>query len=306
MACAEGFICDSQCFGKFREYAANKQHQIHFMDLNLSSLDMYVNIYIYAFIQSDLFITCCLTQSYSSSYGAMRARPGDDFKVSSFSRLCDAMCHSRRFIEFSSTEENIMDDGEYYAVYALVPWTVDGKLEVKFIWNVTNIKGPVIGRGENNERYLSNGAGERHMYILLFSYPAEFKGDITIRENDKLVFPDDFKLRGISWYLFDHKHFVINERVCSDTTRTCAPSEPTGSGGFWRVNIAFNGTTFENPAESSPDPVVYCLEKTPPPPTTTTPPPPTTSEKKSPPNKSVMASTNVAVFACIILLFILI
>ncbi|XP_059144351.1 uncharacterized protein LOC131931537 [Physella acuta] len=182
MACAEGFICDSQCFGKFQEYAESNLPQLDFMDLSLSALDMYVNIYIYVTVAQDMQ-NCCDGKLYFSRKDSFRARPGDNFKVSSFSRMCYPECHTDWIIEFSSTETNILGDENYYAVFAFVPWKVNDRLEVKFVWNETNIKLPEYTGGSTTSRksYASNGAGERHMYILFFSYPAIFTGYITLR-----------------------------------------------------------------------------------------------------------------------------
>ncbi|XP_059142671.1 uncharacterized protein LOC131930276 [Physella acuta] len=277
--CVEGYICDTQCVDKFREYASNKLPQIQFMNLDVSTIDTYVNIRYETKISGPIGIRCCSSITHRAIFGEKRAVPGDDLKVSCYDVLCGANeCHSTMDTEMSSTEKNWKGDNEYSTFYAFVPHLKDGKLEVKFIYLLKNNHINARSRNvtEDKELYYSEGVGTRHMYMLLFTHPNLHKDTPTVSADNKLIFPGDFKLRGMSWILFDHNHLTFMDTECEGNTRTCPPTEEDTPKDSYKINITYTETSYETPTESTTNPVTSCLQKKPPPP----PPPP------PPPNKS--------------------
>ncbi|XP_059160660.1 uncharacterized protein LOC131944157 [Physella acuta] len=294
--CIDGYICDTQCIGKFREYAAHKLSNIQFMDLDANTIDTYVNVRFENNIAGMLGISCCSRSMHYATYGFVRARPGDDFKVSSYDRLCgDVECHSSMSTEMSSTERNILGDSDYCTFYVFVPHIKDGVLEVKFTYWMKNSKinswSPEME--SKAQLYCSKEKGTRHMYMLLFTHQNVYRDTPTVSADNKIVFPGDFKLRGMSWILFDHDYYTFTDYDCNDHTRTCPPNMSEQSTDPSRRIITFNETMYDTPAESSTKQVISCLQKKPP-----TPPPP---------NKSVRAQkeVNVVIFVLFIVTVIL-
>ncbi|XP_059160661.1 uncharacterized protein LOC131944159 [Physella acuta] len=295
--CIDGYICDTQCIGKFREYAAHKVSNIQFMNLDVSTIDTYVNVRFQTKIPGSLTMECCSRSQHYATYGFVRARPGDDFKVSSYDRLCGSFqCHSSKETEMSSTERNILGDSDYCTFYVFVPHIKDGVLEAKFTYWMKNSK---INSGSEEtefkeQLYDSKGKGTRHMYMLLFTHPNVYRDTPTVSADNKIVFPGDFKLRGMSWILFDHDYYTFTDEKCDDTTRTCPPNEPNHPSGQNKRIITFNETQYETPAESSTKQVISCLQRKPPPP-----------PNNPPPNKSVRNQQEMHVLICVCFSFYL-
>ncbi|XP_059179088.1 uncharacterized protein LOC131958213 [Physella acuta] len=224
MACTEGYICDSLCIDKFKEYAVNKKPSITFADLDLSHLDMYVNVFIDSDFISRIFYSCSECYSLSerrfSRTSGFRARPGDDLKISSPEKLCGDLCHNNRKIEISSTKENIMGDSSYYSFYSIV---TSKDSQVQIVWRKPNMRLPVSytkDRIDEYQNYKAKGNSTRHMFLLLFSHTNALNGDLSVSTSGLVNIPEVFKLRAISWLLFEHQYFTPHgERLWSQSEK---------------------------------------------------------------------------------------
>ncbi|XP_059151014.1 uncharacterized protein LOC131937530 [Physella acuta] len=255
-ACTEGYICDSVCIDKFKQYAVKKQPSITFADLDLSHLDMYVNLFSDSPFARMISYLCCSSRRYSRTIG-VRARPGDDLKLSSYEKLCGHECFNHRKIEISSTVNNVLGDNLYYSFFAIV---TSEENPVQVVWNVLNIKVPVSfkrDRLDENVEYYSDGNTTRHLYMLLFSHSTQVKFPLKVSDTGIVGIPDYFKLRAINWLRFDYKYYLPKEKKCNDPDRTCPPDEPLLKHDL-SYELSFRGSSV--PILDNTEPENNCVE----------------------------------------------
>ncbi|XP_059160804.1 uncharacterized protein LOC131944267 isoform X2 [Physella acuta] len=248
MACTEGYICDKTCTQKFREYADNEKIKNQFVNLDLSGIDMYVNMYFYAFFAGAFEIDCCHGINRNSRPGSHRGIPGDDFKVDSYERLCQWKCHGNREIEISSTELNIYGDNNLYTFFGVVTNNM-GDYRVQTIYKLLNVRltdiDPRIG---GNDDFILMGNTTKRLFFLLFSSVDQQNGEPSSDSlTGKIKLPEGLTLRGISWIDFDNKYITPISSSCDDPSLKCPPSDPTISDDENRVyyTLTFTNQLFE-------------------------------------------------------------
>ncbi|XP_059150208.1 uncharacterized protein LOC131937037 [Physella acuta] len=238
-ACIEGYICSTECVGKFKTYASTEQKRIKFIELQPDKLDMFVSVRFYSLYNELISATKCgADNKMNAPIYEYRPMPGDNMKVDQNYKISNLLLkfYVNLELEFSGTVNDLIDTSTFYAVLIVSP---DGHIHkgnyknpvgclfyanMQLPFNVSGIdKQTHMIQDYTRVQQLHNK--EVHYYILLYSHKNKISTNPLCDNVEKEAcdeswdmskLPSDFTLRGINWFIAEMDGFLTSEENSAD------------------------------------------------------------------------------------------